>query len=213
MQINTFYRELLDRIQALPGVTAVSASPGTPPGGSFGLSFQIAGKPNIEEISARPNANFRAVTPGFFQAFGIRMEQGRTFTEQDLPDGIPVAMVNETFAKKYFSGMDPLAQRILVPQMTPGIPKLGPPVVWRVVGIFHDVRNQGVRDDVFPEIDVPFAQNPWPQTVIAVRSKVDPETLTKSIAAVVQSMDPKPASGPSKDDGPDAHRMASWGPL
>jgi putative ABC transport system permease protein len=141
------------------------------------------------------------------------MEQGRTFTEQDLPDGIPVAMVNETFAKKYFSGMDPLAQRILVPQMTPGIPKLGPPVVWRVVGIFHDVRNQGVRDDVFPEIDVPFAQNPWPQTVIAVRSKVDPETLTKSIAAVVQSMDPKPASGPSKDDGPDAHRMASWGPL
>jgi putative ABC transport system permease protein len=190
VQINTFYRELLDRIQALPGVTAVSASPGTPPGGSFGLSFQIAGKPNIEEISARPNANFRAVTPGFFQAFGIRMEQGRTFTEQDLPDGVPVAMVNETFAKKYFSGMDPLAQRILVPQMTPGIPKLGPPVEWRVVGIFHDVRNRGLRDDVFPEIDVPFAQNPWPQTVIAVRSKVDPETLTKSIAAVVQSMDP-----------------------
>jgi ABC-type antimicrobial peptide transport system permease subunit len=59
-----------------------------------------------------------------------------------------------------------------------------------VVGIFHDVRNRGLRDDVFPEIDVPFAQNPWPQTVIAVRSKVDPETLTKSIAAVVQSMDP-----------------------
>jgi len=190
VQINTFYRQLLDRIQSLPGVTAVSASTGAPPGGSFGMSFQIAGKPNIEDPSARPNAGFRTVTPGFFPAFGIRMKQGRTFTEQDLTGGVPVAMVNDSFARKYFSGVDPLAQRILVQQMTPGVPKLGPPIEWRVVGVYHDIRNRGLRDDVFPEIDVPFAQNPWPQTVVAVRSQVDPETLTKSIAAVVQSMDP-----------------------
>jgi predicted permease len=190
VQINTFYRQLLDRIQSLPDVTAVSASTGAPPGGSFGMSFQIAGKPNIEDPSARPNAGFRTVTPGFFPAFGIRMKQGRTFTEQDLTGGVPVAMVNDSFARKYFSGVDPLAQRILVQQMTPGVPKLGPPVEWRVVGVYHDVRNRGLRDDVFPEIDVPFAQNPWPQAVIAVRSQVDPETLTKSIAAIVQSMDP-----------------------
>jgi putative ABC transport system permease protein len=154
------------------------------------MSFQIAGKPNIEDPSARPNANFRSVTPGYFRAFGIRMVQGRTFTEQDLTGGTPVAIVNELFAKKYFSGIDPLQQRILVPKMTPGVPKLGPPIEWRVVGVYHDLRNQGLRDDIFPEIDVPFAQNSWPQTVIAVRSKVDPETLTKSIAAVVQSIDP-----------------------
>ena len=98
------------------------------------------------------------------------MEQGRTFTDQDLEGGVPVAIVNESFAKKYFSGVDPLAQRILVQQMTPGVPKLGPPVEWRVVGVYRDVRNRGLRDDVFPEIDVPFAQNPWPQTVLAVRS-------------------------------------------
>jgi predicted permease len=190
VHINTFYRQLLDRIQALPGITAVSASTGAPPGGSFGMSFQIAGKPNIEDISARPSARFRAVTPGYFPAFGIRMERGRIFTAQDLEGGVSVAMVNESFAKKYFSGVDPLAQRILVPQMTPGVPKLGPPVEWRIVGVFRDVRNRGLRDDVFPEIDVPFAQNPWPQTVIAVRSKVDSEVLTKSIEGAVQSMDP-----------------------
>ncbi len=189
-QINTFYRELLDRIQAVPGVTAVSASPGIPPGGSFGMPFQIAGKPNIEDPSARPNANFRPVTPGFFQTFAIRMEQGRTFMEQDLAAGVRVAVVNKTFAKKYLSGIHPLAQRILVQQMAPGIPKLGPPAEWRVVGVYDDVRNRGPREDVFPEIDVPFAQNPWPQTAIAVRSRMDPETLTKSIAAVVQSVDP-----------------------
>jgi putative ABC transport system permease protein len=154
------------------------------------MPFQIAGKPNIEDPSARPTASFRSITPGYFQAFGIQMEQGRTFTDQDLDGGVPVALVNETFARKYFSGVDPLAQRILVQKMTPGVPKLGPPIEWRVAGVFHDVRNRGLRDDVFPEIDVPFAQNPWPQTGLAVRSKLDPETLTKSVAAAVQSVDP-----------------------
>jgi putative ABC transport system permease protein len=190
VQINMFYRQLLDRIQALPGVTAVSASTGTPPQGAFGMSFQIAGKPNIENISARPNAAFRAVTPGYFPALGIRMERGRIFTAQDLEGGPSVAMVNESFAKKYFSDADPLGQRILVQQMTPGVPKLGVPVAWQVVGVFRDVRNRGLREDIRPEIDVPFTQNPWPQTVMAVRSKVDPETLTRSIEGAVRSLDP-----------------------
>lgn len=188
-QTNTFYGQLLDRIQALPGVTAASATTGTPPYGSFNLAFQIAGKP-IEDISSRPNSEVRAVTPGYFPAFGIHMEQGRVLTAQDLPDGIRVALVNESFAKKYFSGVDPLSQRILLPQMTPGVAKLGEPVEWRVVGVFRDVRNRGLRDDTAPEINVPFAQNPWPQTIIAVRSTVDPETLTKSIEGAVQSLDP-----------------------
>ena len=191
VQINTFYRQLLDRLQSLPGVTAVSASTGMPPYGAFfGLPFQIAGKPNIEDPSARPTTAFGMVTPVYFRAFGIRMEQGRVFTEQDLLGGVPVAVVNESFAKKYFSDVNPLTQRVLVAQLTPGIAKLGPPVEWRVIGVYHDVRNRGIRGEVFPEIDVPFAQSPWPQAAIAVRSKVDPGTLTKTIASVVQSMDP-----------------------
>jgi putative ABC transport system permease protein len=190
VQINAFYRQLLGKIQSLPGVTAASASTGTPPGGSFGVSFQIAGKPNIEDPSARPSSGFRAVTPGYFPAFGIRMDEGRPLTDQDKQGGVSVAVVNESFAKKYFSGIDPLSQRILVQQMTSGVLQLGPAIEWRVVGVFRDVRNSGLRDDVSPEIDVPFAQNPWPQTALAVRSTVNPETLTKSVASAVQSIDP-----------------------
>lgn len=189
-QINTFYRELLGRIQALPGVMSVSASTGIPPyGAGFGMPFQIAGKPNIEDPSARPSAGFGAMTPGYFQTFQLRMKQGRAFTDQDLADGVKVAVVNEAFAKKYFSGVDPLAQRVLVEQLTPGVPKLGPPVAWQVVGVYDDVRNRGLRGEVFPDIQVPFVQSPWPQIAIAVRAKVDPATLIKSISAVVQSMD------------------------
>jgi putative ABC transport system permease protein len=191
VQVNTFYRQLLDRIQTLPGVTAVSASTGVPPyHAGFGMPFQIAGKPNSDNPSARPNTGFGMVTPAYFRAFGIRMEQGRAITEQDLDGGVPVAVVNESFAKKYFSGVNALSQRVLVEQLTPGVAKLGLPVEWQIVGVFHDVRNRGIRGEIFPEMLVPFAQSPWPQAVISVRSSVASETLTKSIASVVQSIDP-----------------------
>jgi putative ABC transport system permease protein len=190
-QITTFYRQLLERIQALPGVTAASASEGMPlQGTNFGMPFQIGGKPNIEDPSARPGAGFSMVTPEYFKTFGISMERGRAFTDQDVTGGVTVAVVNETFVKKYFAGVDPLAQTVLVEQLIPGVTKLGPPIPWQIVGVYHNVRNGGPRGEGFPEIDVPFAQSPWPQAAIAVRASLDPAALTRSIGEIVQSMDP-----------------------
>jgi putative ABC transport system permease protein len=189
-QINAFYRQLLDRISALPGVSAVSASTGMPlVGTGFGMPFQIVGK-TVDDPSKRPGAGFNMVTPGYFQAFGIRMEQGRSFTDQDLSNGAPVAVVNETFAKRYFPGSDPLTQRIIVEQLIPGVTKLGPPVEWQIVGVYYNVHNGGPSGEGFPEIDVPFWQSPWPQAGIAVRASVDPATLSKSISDIVLSMNP-----------------------
>ena len=190
-QINPFYRQLIERIQAIPGVTAVSASTGIPPFGSgFGMPFQIVGRANIADPSARPVAGFGAISPGYFQTFGVHMKQGRIFTSQDLADGPKVAIVNESFAKKYFSGVDPLTQQVLVEQLTPGVQKLGPPIPWQVVGVYRDVRNRGLRSEIAPDIMVPLVQCPWPQLAVAVRAQVEPGTLIKTIAATVQSMDP-----------------------
>jgi len=189
VQIATFYRQLLEKIQALPGVTSVSASEGAPlQGVRFGLPFQIAGK-EVTDMSQRPVAGFNMVTPDFFKVFGIRMAQGRAFNDQDLAGGVQVAVVNENFAKKFLAGVDPLSQRILVEQLTPGVTKLGPPVAWQIVGVYHEVRNGRLEED-FPEIEVPFWQSPWPQALVAVRAAVEPDNLTRSIAGIVQSMDP-----------------------
>jgi len=189
VQITTFYRQLLEKIQALPGVESVSASEGMPlQGVRFGMPFQIAGN-DTSDMSHRPVAGFNSVTPDFFKVFGIRMIKGRALTDQDLDGGVQVAVVNENFAKKYFAGVDPLTQRIVVERLIPGVTKLGPPTAWQIVGVYHDVRNGGPKGD-FPEIDVPFWQCPWPQALIAARSAVDPESLSNSLAAVVQSMDP-----------------------
>jgi putative ABC transport system permease protein len=189
VQITTFYRQALEKIQALPGVTSVSASEGAPlEGVRFGMPFQIAGK-EVADMSQRPIAGFNMVTPEFFKVFGIRMAQGRAFNDQDLGGGIQVAVVNENFAKKFLAGVNPLSQRILVEQLVPGVTKLGSPVAWQIVGVYHEVRNGRLEED-FPEIDVPFWQSPWPQALIALHSDVEPENLTRSIAGVVQSMDP-----------------------
>ncbi len=189
-QINAFYRQLLDRINALPGVSGASASTGMPlRGAGFGMPFQIAGKA-VDDPSKRPGAVFNMVTPEFFRTFGIRVDQGREFTDQDLTGGARVAVVNETLAKRYLSGADPLTQRVLVEQLTPGIAKLGPPVEWQIVGVYHNVHNGGPKGEGFPEIDVPFSQSPWPEAGIAVRASGDPAALSKSISEIVLSMNP-----------------------
>ncbi len=189
-QINAFYRLLLDKVGALPGITAASASTGMPIiGTNFGMPFNLAGQA-VSDPSSRPGAGFTMVTPEFFKTFGIHIEKGRAITEQDVAGGLPVAVVNETFAKKYLSNVDPLAQRLAVEQLVPGVTKLGPPIEWQIVGVYHNVHNGGVRGDGFPEIVVPFWQSPWPQAGLAVRTFGDPASMTKSITAVVRSVDP-----------------------
>ncbi len=189
-QIVTFYRQLLEKIEALPGVNHAEAGEGMPLRGTgFGMPFYIAGKP-FTDPSARPGAGFSMVTPSYFQTFGIQLAQGRSFTEQDVAGGIPVAMVNETFANRYLKGTNPLTQRVVVEQLIPGVTKLGPPIEWQIVGVYHNVHNGGLRRDGFPEIDVPFWQSPWPQASMAVRTAGDPELMIKSIAAAVHSVDP-----------------------
>jgi putative ABC transport system permease protein len=188
-QMIVFYRQLLDKIGSLPGVTAVSASTGMPIiGTNFGMPFNLAGQA-VDDPSSRPGAGFNMVTPEYFRTFGIRMLQGRALTEQDAAGGLPVAVVNETFAKKYLSKVDPLMQRVVVEQLIPGVTNLGPPIEWQIVGVYHDVHNGGVRREGFPEIDVPFWQSPWPQAGLAVRTLGDTAGLTKSIATVVQTLD------------------------
>jgi putative ABC transport system permease protein len=190
-QITAFYGQLLERIRALPGVTSVSVSEGMPLRGvKLAMPLQIAGKPHITDSSSRPATGFNMVSPEYFQTFGIRINRGRTFADQDIAGGVPVAIVNEEFAKEFLPGLDPLAQTVLIEQLIPGVSKFGPQIPWQIVGVYQNVHNGGPRSEGFPEIDVPFAQSPWPMADVEVRASLDPAMLTRSIGDIVQSMDP-----------------------
>ena len=189
-QVAPYYRQLLQRIEAVPGIESAAVTTGMPTrGAGFGMAFTIVGAPPVDP-AARPGAGFQMVTPGYFETFGIRVVKGRHFTEQDTAGGARVAMVNENFANRYFPNVDPLTQRIAVDELTPGSLKIGPPVEWQIVGVFHNVRNgERLRED-YPEIYVPFWPSSWPQASVAVRTAGDPAGMTRSIAAAVNSIDP-----------------------
>jgi len=187
-QIRSYYRQMLNRVEAVPGITNVAVNTGVPARGPmFGMPFTIVGQPDVNP-SDRPGAAFQMVTAQYRQALGIRIVKGRSIDEHDTETSPRVALVNENFVSRYMSGVDPLTQRITVEELIPG-GKLGPPVQWQIVGVFQTVRGAGQRED-YPEINVPFWQNPWPQVSMVVRTEGEPKAVTKSVAAAINSVDP-----------------------
>jgi putative ABC transport system permease protein len=190
-KIIAYYKQILSSVSAVPGVNSVSAMTGLPLfGAGFGMPFTIVGKPAFNDPSMRPNTGFGMVTPDYFKTFGVRIVNGRSFTDQDNASAVKVAVVNEDFVKKYFKGVDPLQQRVSVEQLIPGVTKLGPPQEWQIVGVYHTVRGGDLRNDR-PETLIPFWQIPWSGAGIGVRTANDPDTMVKSVAAAVHSVDPE----------------------
>src|SRR6185369_15927213 len=95
-QIRSYYRQMLEKIQAVPGIRNVTAMTGTPAAGpGMGTRFVIAGRP--ANPGERPGAAFQTVTSGYVDTLGIRMVKGRAFDEHDTETGMRVAIVNEFF--------------------------------------------------------------------------------------------------------------------
>ena len=188
-QMNAYNQQMLSVVRSVTGVSSAAALTGFPlRGPSDGMPFTIVGGPTYTDPSQRPDAGFQSVSPDYYKTMGIQVIRGRTFTDQDTPVSPRVAMVNEEFVKRFLKGMDPLAQRLSIEQIIPGLPKLGPAVEWQIVGVFHDVRYGDFRDP-FPEVNVPFSQSLSPSVTISVRTAADPAAMSKTIAAAVHSLD------------------------
>ena len=189
-QMNVYDQQMLSVLRSVPGVSDVASVTGMPLRfHSDGMPFTVVGGPTYADPSQRPDAGFQSVSPDYFKTFGIQVLKGRSFTEQDTASSVRVAIVNEEFASRYLKGLDPFQQRLSIEEIIPGLPKLGPPVEWQIVGIIHNVRYGDFRDDD-PEIDVPYAQSLSPSVTIGVRTAEDPAAMTKTIAAAVHSVDP-----------------------
>jgi len=187
-QIRSYYRQMLERVEGVPGVTKVAVMTGIPARGPmFGMPFKIVGQPEVNP-SDRPGAAFQMVSPEYAEALGIRVTKGRSIDERDLETSPRVAMVNENFVKRYLPGLDPLTHRISVEELIPG-GLIGPRVEWQIVGVFQNVRGAGMREE-YPEINVPFWQSGWPQVSMIVRTQGEPKAVTKSVAGAINSVDP-----------------------
>ena len=190
-QIRSYYGQMLERIKAVPGVTKVAVTTGVPArGANFGVRISVVGQPPVTNPAERPGSAFQMITPEYIDTLGIQMTKGRSFNDYDNATSPRVAIVNEYFANRFFPNTDPVGQRILADEVVPGRPRAQQQQVeWQIVGVFHNIRGAGIRED-YAEMDVPFAQSPWPQAWMAVKTDGDPKSLIKSIGAAVGSVDP-----------------------
>jgi putative ABC transport system permease protein len=190
-QIRSVYRQLEERIAAVPGVLSVAIAPGVPTEGAGRLPFTISGQPSEDDPNKQPQATANTVTPGFYSTYGIRLLRGRFLNARDVAGAPRVVMVNESFVRKYFPNVDPLTQRLTIRELLPDRnPPFGDPVEYQIVGVYHDVQYQSHPTTGTEAFDFSFDQVPWPYTTIGVRTDGNPAAITSSIAAAVRSVNP-----------------------
>jgi putative ABC transport system permease protein len=119
----------------------------------------------------------------------MRLLKGRSLDESDVADTVPVTVINETMAKTYFKGEDPIGKRILIRQLVFGQSARGPDIPWQVVGVVKDEKVGGVKafnlEDDIPVVYVTFYQSPGTRNSLVVRAAMDPLLLSGSIEQAI----------------------------
>jgi putative ABC transport system permease protein len=183
---NAYLRELAAGIGALPGVRDVAFTSALPlRGWGYGMPFWIEGRESTDPAK-RQLCFFKMVSPSYFQTLGIRVLKGRRLQETDRKGSLPVTVVNETFAKKYFADGDPIGQRVLGEQPLFGRTGLGPEIPWEIVGVVADERVTSLDDrEPDPGLYITHEQSPQTQQNLVVRGAMDPALLQQSIRKTV----------------------------
>ena len=165
-----FFERLGGRLERLPGVAAVAWGSNVPLSrlGTFtGTSVFVHGRPR-DGGEAWASGDVRVVSPGYFEALGMRLVRGRLLAPAD-DAGARVAVVNETMAAATWPGEDPLGQRILDGNEPPGFDFEDPAAWYTVVGVVADARSGGLRAAPVPEVYLPFAKRPGRAMTFVVR--------------------------------------------
>ena len=184
-RVTAFQERLLQGIAALPGVEHVGAVDKLPLGTRWGCGPLAVGDRPIPVGADWPCADSRAATPDYFAAMGIALLRGRSFTSADLTGSPPVVVVNETMARQFWPGEDPLGKRV---KWNSDVSNNFP---WRtVVGLVEDVKHRGLDMAAEPEVYTPLTQTPDRRTSFVVRATTDPSQLMNMVRATVFSLDP-----------------------
>ena len=162
-----FYRDVVERIGALPGVTSVGAVDNLPLGGSDVHSFGIVGR-SAWDPGDEPSGEFGVVTPQYFNAIGIPLTKGRYFTEGDGDETPRVAIINDAVASRYWPQEDPLGKKITIDfEREPR----------EIVGVVGNVRHMGLDQQEPLQVYIPHSQRGGAAMYLVVRATSDPLNL------------------------------------
>ncbi len=187
-ELNRYLQSIRESIAALPGVRETALASALPlHGWGYGMPYQIANR-DIVDRASRKAVYFKMVTPSYFDALHIRVTVGRALLDTDIAGSPPVAVINETLAKRDFPNESPIGQRLLVEQIVPGQTALGADVAWEIVGVIKDEKINSLDDTRSAGMYVTMEQSPVYSADLVVRAAVGPETLEKAVGAAVASV-------------------------
>jgi putative ABC transport system permease protein len=177
-----FLHAVMPRLAALPGVHGVGACNGLPLTGlGLGVMFTVADRP-APPPDQRPMALARSVTPDYFRVMGIRLVAGRSFTDADTSQSPAVAVINQTLARRFWPGANPLGSRLALDS--------APPQVAEVVGVVAGVKPLAVQGEDWPTIYSAYDQAPSAATNIVIKTAGTPLALAVSVQSEVRQLDP-----------------------
>ena len=186
-QIAGFYRQLAERLRALPGVVNASVVFQLPLSGSGATSgLTIEGKP--AHPSDRPNGVIHMVDPDYFRTMGIPLVKGRGFTERDDLNSAPVLIINNALARQHFPNEDPIGKRI-APGFSTVPVKDDESGMREIVGVVADVKHGNLQGPPQPEFYFAQAQMPMSAMTVVIRAAGDTRALQNAVRGVVQSLD------------------------
>jgi putative ABC transport system permease protein len=183
-QVAGFFRPLLTRLKALPGVVAVTETSTLPPYGGIDTEIEIPGKTHAEKW----NALFQLCSEGYFPVLRIQFKDGRTFTEAEVNGARKLAVVNETFVQKYMAKENPIGQRVHLAQLETFPDPLKDP--WfEIIGVVADVKNHGLQDPIEPEVWVPYTVTGSASRGILVRTSQEPMSMMNVVRDEIWATD------------------------
>ena len=179
-----YYQQLIERIEAIPAVTAAAAVT-TLPMSDVGVDFK---RPYWRAGETEPGGDGDKVavtmaTPGYFETMGISVLQGRKFSEQDRRDTVAVMIVSKNFADKVWPNDSPVGKRLMLDYNRGKY-------AYEVVGVVSGIKYYGLKAEPRAEVFIPHAQNAYLPMNLVVRTSADPNLLIEPVKAQVRELDP-----------------------
>jgi len=186
-----FYQQVLERVTSLPGVISagyVTTIPLEWKGGTSGFTIEGRAVDPAMAQGLSYDANHRQVSADYLKTMGVPLRRGRYFNDGDNEQTTPVAIINETMARQYWSGEDPVGKRFKL-----GVPNGNRPWI-TIVGVVGDVRQMGVDDPVKAEMYLPYRQltdyQSYAPRALALRTAVDPMSVVAAVRREIHAVDP-----------------------
>ena len=183
-QVTGFYRPLLQRLKALPGILEATETSTLPPYGGIPSDIEIPGKTHAEKW----NAMFQLVSEGYFPTLKIQFVDGRGFTEAEVNGARKLAIVNQTFVKKYLGNENAIGKQVRIAQLAEFGDAVKEPM-FEIIGLVADVKNRGLQDPIEPEIWVPYTVTGSSFRGILVRTAKEPLTMLNAVEHEIWATD------------------------